>query len=372
MRILHIISSSGFFGAENVVLNIMGSIKNKGANPYLICLKNSGKPEPQIHLEARKQDIFTNVLSCRSRMDFRSIFRLRDFIREKDVQIIHTHGYKSNMYGLLASKISRVPIVATLHGWTGGGKKNIFYEKLDRRIVKGMDHLISVSPSITDWLKKLHINSEKISYIPNAVDTNKFSADNASDVRSELNIEGKIVIGVAGRLTAEKGHCYLIRAFKDVHSEIRGIKLLIVGSGDLREKLQQEAERSGVSEDVIFTGARKDMASIYKSMDMFVLSSITEGLPMVLLEAMSMGLPVVASRVGGIPHVISGENGIMVSPADPTELKEGIIRLLRDDKLRKTMGEKARSAVLERFSLDIFSQSYVNAYEYIVGKNGKN
>lgn len=367
MRVLQLISSSGFFGAENVLLNLGRLLKEHGNNPYLICLKNASKHGPEVHLQAQKQGLPSRVISCRHRLDIKVIKRIKDFIKQERIEVIHSHGYKSNFYGLIASKLSGVPIVATLHGWIGETKKSRFYEKLDKWIIRRMNHLVAVSPMICEELADLKLNGTPSTFVANGVDTEKFNPNKViGDVRKEFGLGDSLVIGAVGRLSQEKGHSYLINAFKNIYSQLPSAKLLIVGDGPLRDSLQPTVHSPQLKDKVIFAGKRDNLPAIYKSMDIFVLPSLKEGLPLVLLEAMSMRLPVIATKVGGIPYVMNKDEGILVSPGNIEELKSSILLLLKDSSLRRRMGEKAREKILSCFSLRSFYQKYIDIYKNVI------
>jgi len=366
MKILHVISSAGLYGAENVLLDLSDLLKKNGHNPSLICLKNMSKPDPQVHFEAKARGLESTIISCQSRFDLKALGRIKDLLRQEAIEIVHTHGYKSDFYGLIASKMAKVPVVTTLHGWTGHNKMVRFYEKLDLWMVKKMNHIVSASPAIVEHLKISGLDG-KASFVPNAVDTEKFAPDKGKrDLRNEFNLGDALVVGTVGRLSIEKGHIYLVKAFKEIRSAIPSIKLLIVGKGNLRQDLENEAKKLGIEKDVVFAGPQKDIPSAYGSMDIFVLPSLTEGLPLVLLEAMAMGLPVVATKVGGVPYVIDGKEGILVPPGNIEELKDAIISMARDANLRRSSGEEGRRKVLSVFSLEVFYQKYINVYKSVL------
>ncbi|MFC1632016.1 glycosyltransferase family 4 protein [Candidatus Omnitrophota bacterium] len=363
MKILHIISSSGFYGAEQVLLNLVSLLKEDGHKPYLICLKNRTKPDPQIHVQAQKQGISSKVVNCRHKLDLGAIKEIKQFVKQENIKIIHSHGYKSDFYGLIAAKLVRIPIVATLHLWTQETARDRFYEWLDKRLIKRMNHLIPVSPLINNQLKALKIADNKVTLIPNGIDVDKFnSARVNTNLRHRFGLNDDLVIGTVGRLAQQKGQTYLIKAFKEL-SGTKGLKLLIVGDGYLKESLHKEVKELGIENDVVFTGAQKDIEAAYNSMNIFVLPSINEGLPLALLEAMSMGFAVIATKVGAIPYVMQDRaEGMLVSPGSIKELKEAIFTLIKDSALRKQMGEKAREKVKSAFSLETFYQKYIEVY----------
>ena len=372
MRIVHIISSLGVFGAESVLLNIISALENNKDEPYLICLKNKNKLEPKIYTRAKEAGVPVKIISCINRFDVGAISLIVKFIKKRQIEVIHTHNYKSNMYGVIAAKFAKVPVVCTLHGWVAENSKVRFYEFIDRLIIRRMDHIVTVSPAIRKDIEISGINPKKITYIPNAVDVNRFSCSHkSSDLRQKLGLKNSLVVGAIGRLVPEKGHKYLLKAFKGISSAVPAAKLLMVGDGYLKDDLMAQAQNLGISDKVVFVGIQDDIVSVYEAIDVLVLSSLTEGLPLVILEAMSMKVPVVASAVGSIPYIINNGEGILVEPKNIEELERAMFVALHDKALGRRMGEKAREKVTTNFSLEIFSQNYINLYKRIAGGNLK-
>ena len=371
MRILHIISSKGVYGAENVVLSLMKMLKKEGIYTSMICLMNKNKPIPQIYKYAKKENLNVKTLTCRSKMDFSTVGEIKKIIINENIDIVHTHGYKSNLYGVLSAKLTGKPAVVTIHLWTKETRQVRFYEWIDKKLViKYADYIVAVSDLIHQELIQLGIKEKKAKYISNGIDTGLYSPleFNAS-FKQRLGIDNYFVIGVVGRLTYQKGHIYLLKAFRSISSNIPDVKLLIVGEGELKKKLIEEADKLKIGNKVVFLGYQEDMVSVYRAMDIFVLPSISEGLPLVLLEAMSMGLPVVATRVGGIPSVANNENGILVPPRNEKALKEAMLRLIEDESLRKDMGKKARGHIISYFSIKSTFNKYLTLYNSLANNN---
>ena len=192
---------------------------------------------------------------------------------------------------------------------------------------------------------------------------------NAERYRSELKLRPEIkVIGSIGRLTSEKGHRYLLEAFPAVLRKFPDSKLLLVGDGNLREKLLMRAKKLGITESVIFLGYKKDIKPLLSIMDIFVFPSLTEGFGMALLEAMAMGVPIIASKVGGIPEIIKeGETGVLVKPKSSSEIAEAIIKLLSEKEISHRMKARSKEEV-RRFSVEEMVRKYENLYISLVDR----
>ncbi len=370
MKVLNIISSSGFYGAESVVLGLMRELSKSGVDARLICLKSSDKADPDIHDRAAHNGVKSAVFPCRGKLDLKTISRIREYIVLEKIDVVHTHNFKSDVYGFIAAKLSSVPIIATAHGWTGEDNKVRFYELIDRMTIKYMDFIVAVSPAILAELCRRGINEKKTSFIPNAVDTGLFDPSLGDDsMREKMGLKNSLVVGTVGRLSPEKGQIDLLEAFREVSSHGAEIKLLIVGDGKLKDQLKDRAKDMGLEDKVIFAGKQTDMPSVYKCMDIFVLPSLTEGMPVALLEAMSMGLPNIATKVGAVPYVLDNDEGRLVPPGDVKELSKSMLDMVKDASLRSCLGKRARAKVAERFSLNYSSEEYLGIYKRVSEAN---
>ncbi|MBF0511869.1 MAG: glycosyltransferase, partial [Candidatus Omnitrophica bacterium] len=308
-KVLHLVSSNGIFGAEQVMLNLAGF--SEGVTPVIGALNNQHNSHLEIIDEARKRNIHTAVFESSGRIDLNTIKQIADFARQNSIDIIHTHNYKSNLIGGLAACLSRKKWVATVHGWTGTDAKLRLYEKIDALILKLTGHIICVSKPGYQQLLKRGLSSERLSVIPNGIDLEKFSRRlHNSRFKRDLN---DTVIAIVGRLSPEKGHEVLLKAMAQVIKKCPNVKLLVVGDGPMRNELEEQIQNLNLSHHVILTGIINDMPDIYGICDILVNASYTEGLPMSILEAMACKVAVVATHVGAVPEVIeSGKNGLLI------------------------------------------------------------
>jgi glycosyltransferase involved in cell wall biosynthesis/dTDP-4-amino-4,6-dideoxygalactose transaminase len=373
-KICHLISSSGLFGAEKVMLNIAEASNANGHRSWVIGLRNTQNPHEEVIEEAKKRNIPTQAIESRGRFDFSAVNRLTQFIKENNIGILHTHNYKANFIGLLAAKRAKIPIVATLHGYIGNGRKLRFYETLDRFILRYFNKVILVDDGLKKWFKNGSVKYEVINngikidgtqrHPSTALGAGKITR---SQVKTKLGIdENDLVIGTVGRLSEEKGHKYLIEAFAKLAKEFPDIRLLIVGDGELRKELEKLSETLGLKEKVTFVGFQEDVAQYYALMDIYVSPSLVEHFPMSILEAMSFGKAVVATDVGGTSKLIKKNAGILIKPASSEEIYTALLKLINAVELRKALGESARRFVKENFSLEKMLCSYRKVYKDVL------
>lgn len=276
---------------------------------------------------------------------------------------------------------SRLSVPAVL-GKIGGYRRVVTTEHLPmvERARRRMVVKILLSPAIdaivvhTQWNRRIlarkhHMPLRKIMVIPNgSPEPPEMSPQERIGLRAELGIApGEVVIAAVGRLTARKGHRFLLEALAHLQSE--PWRLLLVGEGEEDEALRAQAERLGLASRVRFLGYRSDAAGIIHCSDLLALASLLETQPLVITEAMASGLPVIATGIYGIPEIVEdGVTGRLVSAGEVQPLAAALRELIRDTALRERMGRAARRRYEERFTLEIMA---ARTYEVLAGDGGK-
>jgi len=370
MHILHLISSVGLFGAERVAIELSKSLKKTyQCEPIIGVIRNAYNPHEEILEEAKSSGINYAIFQCREQLDLKLVFSIREYIRKNKIDIIHCHGYKSNFYGLLASK-GQIPSVTTNHNWLTSHWKLKIYCILDSLWIRFFDRIVAVSKEVKKDMLRYKIPEEKIRVIDNGIALERFEkVVETKDIKNQLGFEENIrIIGTIGSLGMEKGHVYLLEAARQILDVIKGLKFLIIGDGPLRKQLEEKSEKLGIREHVIFMGRRKDIPELLMAMDIFVLPSIKEGLPVALLEAMAAKRPVIATKVGAIPKVIKNRDiGILVKPKDINELRDAVMNLINDPKRMELLAREGLNRVRMDFSADEMCKNYLKLYKGLTG-----
>lgn len=365
IRVLHLVSSGGLFGAERVILNL--ARRTKDALCYVGAVHNVHNPHLEVIDEAKSMGLPTAVFESRGQLDLGTVFRIKKFIVDAQIDIIHTHNYKSDLLGFWASRLVGIKWVGTNHVWHSTDGKLKFYETLDAFFLKFADKVTAVSQEIKDDLVHKGFKGEKVAVIDNGIDIGKFQHKmNAGELKRALfNLsEDSFVVVIVGRLAKEKGHDIFFRAAQGIIEKYPHIKFLVIGDGPLRSSLEIIVNDMGLSQNVIFAGIRNDMPHIYAMCDLMVNSSYIEGLPMTILEAMAAHVPVIATRIGAVPKVIDDQkNGIFLEAGDVDALAKAIVELMEDAPKRKRFADEAYQDVCERFSDDRMAQRYCEIYK---------
>ncbi len=369
MHVFHLISSLGFFGAENVLIQLTKELRHTDFSPLIGVFKNLHNPHVEVAEEAKRHNLTVEIFPCNGKLDLKTISLIREVLEKNGVDIIHTHGYKSNLYALASSFGKNISLITTCHNWLGDDRKMKFYAWLDKFFLNKFDKLIAVSDDVKREILKHEIQADKVLIISNGVELERFNNHkDPSYIYREFNIDpGCKIIGTVGRLTEEKGHIYILQATVKIMEQYPKVVLLIVGDGPLRNELQERVEDLGIRDKVIFTGMRSDTPELYSLMEFFILSSITEGLPVALLEAMASKKPVIATEVGAVPKVIQdGHSGLLVEPKDVEGLSKAIIDLLENPDQAAYLALNGYEEVTNEFSSQKMAERYVEVYKEVL------
>jgi glycosyltransferase involved in cell wall biosynthesis len=317
---------------------------------------------------ARELGLEVQLIPERRRFDVSVIPALRRIVAETKPDLIVTHSVKSHFILWRTRLWQTLPWVAFHHGYTTTDRKMRVYNRLDRWSLPKADQLVTVCQAFARELTAATgVSVDRIVVQHNSIRLRPAASDDAvRDLRTRLRIadDERIVLSI-GRLSREKAHVDLISAFKllrETHPEIKS-KLVIVGEGPERAKLEAGARPPGVQSDVIFTGQQSDVQPFYGVADVFVLPSHSEGSPNVLLEAMVAGVPIVATHVGGVPEIVeTNQSALLVPPNHPRELADAITRVLIETDLAPRLTSHASGIVATRFSPDEYVRCLLATY----------
>ena len=376
INIMHLRSgvrgSNVILGAEAVILHIISSIDRSRFQTVVASFKDPYVDSIPLLTEAKNIGIPVELVHQYGRFDIvTSVLRLKRLIKKYNIHILHCHEYKSDIIGYLSVLNSGVHLISTQHLWAGEALRARFYEFMDSLIIHSrvFEKIVAVSEEIKSTLLNNGIKEERISVISNGIDVDSYSNSfPPEDIRflAGTNADTRVVCCV-GRLSPQKGHRYLIEAAPKIIKEMPNVVFLFVGDGPLCAELKSLAGRMGLQEKIIFLGFRKDIASILKVSDLFVLPSLNEGTPMALLEAMASGKAIVSAEVGGVPELITnGENGILVKPMDSEGLEKAILYLLKNPSIATEFGAKAKEFAKKNLSSKAMTRKYENLYDNIV------
>ncbi len=371
IKVCHLAMGDLWAGAEVQLLALMKYLARLPGYEWTVILFNEGK----LADELRKLPVSLTVIPESHYNPLTIAYHVAKQLRQIRPDIVHTHKYKDSVLGALVARCLQVPrVVRVVHGMPEpfNGLKNLkmaLYSLADRFATRWfIDKVVAVSSDIERSLVQIY-GADRVVCIHNGIDLEAVRVTvQRSLKRTEWNIDDKtVLVGTVGRLVPVKGHATLLAALQILHETNPNVKLLLIGKGPLREHLEEEVKRRGLEQAVIFGGHQEQSYDFINMMDIFVLPSLHEGIPMVLLEALALTRPVIASRVGGIPEVVSqGVSGILVSPTDASELAIALREMIQDQPKSVELGLAGRRQVEHEFDASLMANRTAAMYQALL------
>jgi glycosyltransferase involved in cell wall biosynthesis len=359
-------------GPEKTILNSPRFLEPYGYRALCVYMHPPGDPGfEELRVKARQLDAPLVGIEDRGPWDVRVVRRLLEICRRERVSIWHGHDYKSNAIGLLLRRFWPMTLVSTVHGWGVLTGRTPFYNKIDRVCLRWYDRVIAVSDDLMQACLDAGTRPERCQVIENAIDTQEWSRRmTPQESKRRLGFDpNRLLVSAVGRLSDEKNFDGLIRAADRLWREGLDFDLIIVGEGDRRPALESLIRQLDRSDRVRLLGFRSDTVDLYQAMDVFVLGSLREGLPNVVLEAMAMEVPVVATRVAGVPRLVTDrQEGLVVPPGDETGLADALGQMLRQPELREQMRQAARRKIETHYSFERRMEKMRKVYDDILGR----
>jgi glycosyltransferase involved in cell wall biosynthesis len=295
---------------------------------------------------------------------------LEDFIKENEISIIHSNTNYDRTAGALAAKFSGIPHVTTNHSFHSI-KYNLTHWYRNQYMT---DHFIVDGQCTMDLLTtEDKINKDKISLIHLGMDPepNKRDMKLRHKIRNDFGINDDIIlIGNVARMVPFKGQEYLIKAFPEVMKHFPKTKLMIVGDGELNDKLRKLTKTLKIEKNTIFTGFREDMQALYSSFDIYAHTSVEGGgetFPYAVLHALAQGLPIVVTSVGDVPAMVRNEiNGFVVPNKDIKGISDKLLILTGDSKKRIEMGKESHKLLLKEFTVEKMTSKIEKVYYKVI------
>ena len=371
LRLLAIIEAYSITGPARNLLGFIEQAERENVSATIVTYTR-GEPDNLFITTARRQGIPVETISESGPFDPRILRSLNAIVERVRPDIIQTHAVKSHFLARLAGLPRRAPWIAFHHGYTWPTRKARLYNQLDRWSLRGAAKVLTVSQPFCDELAAIGVARHRIQVIHNAIPAGWGSAacepEQVASLRLKTGIPaGRKVILIVGRLSREKDHLTLLAAVHQL-SRTLDVHLLIVGDGPERQRIEQTIRQLGLEDRVTLTGQQPSAQPWYGIANIAVLSSLSEGSPNALLEAMATGVPVVATRVGGIPEIVTHEeSALLVQPANVAQMEGAIRRLLTDTNLATALKKQSHQRIAERHAPEARMQRLVSVYRELLG-----
>jgi glycosyltransferase involved in cell wall biosynthesis len=361
VKILHVVNSLDPGGMENGVVNMAIALEARGFEMHVACLERRGAFADRLPHPNRVE-----VLGKNGGFSPRAVLRLACSIRRLRPGVVHSHNLGALIYTALATGGGRLATVIQ------GEHSRLTPEELTPRRLRQRHSLYracravhTVADPMREELLTLGFPAEKISVIPNGVDTARFAPGDRDVARRKFGLPADAVcLGIVGRFGPFKRHAVLLDAFDDIASRFPGARLVIAGTGGSEEAATRtRAAASPHAARIHWLGFQGDPSPCYRALDLLVIPSVNEGLSNVALEALASGVPVLANLGCGHEHVFaSGQEGIIADLSTPTLLATELSSLIATPERLVDLGKKARTRVLGHFSLGSMADAYAALY----------
>ncbi|CAN5738610.1 glycosyltransferase [soil metagenome] len=359
-------------GAEQVVLDLTRAQAEAGAEVHLLAILGEGDTDHPF-LEGVDAAVHVHPAHLPHRAYLQERRSIRERIRALGVPVVHTHGYRADVLGGSAARAEGVPLVGTVHGFTGGDARNRFYEWLQRRAYAKFDRVVAVSEVLASELGELSIDPARIVTIGNARSRPDDLAEPEVARRRLGAPQDAFHVGWIGRMSPEKAPDIMLEALRIVagRGRVPGLHATMIGDGRERAALVARTAALGLADRVRWPGGIAGAASLLRGFDVVAMSSRTEGTPIVALEAMITGVPLVATRVGGIPALAGEKAALLVSSEDAEALAAAIESGHQDPLAARQRADAARTRMDRVASPARWAEQYLDLYRGIPMPKGK-
>ncbi|WP_417521368.1 glycosyltransferase [Marinobacter sp.] len=371
LRVLQFITPAGFYGAERWVLALANNINRDDVICDLAVTRESPNQDLSVaEYYPRSDGQRVHYLDMNGRFDFRVVSQLCKVIRDNNIDVIHTHGYKSDILGLLAAKRSGIACVSTPHGFSGNvGFKLATFIRIGTHMLRYFDRVVPLSEELMDDMKRFKVPEARTSFIRNGVDLKEIDAALASLPQAKATDQESPIIGFIGQMIPRKGIPDLIEVFDQIHQTQPNLRLQLLGDGSQRSELEQQAAKLSSVNAIEFLGFRSDRLELLSKFSLFVMTSSLEGIPRCMMEAMAVGIPVVAYDIPGVDQLVEhGKTGLLAPFGDKTALAACCKQVLEDPELAATLSQNAREIVHARYSAARMADEYEALFRELTGK----
>jgi glycosyltransferase involved in cell wall biosynthesis len=358
-QVAHVIAPAQTGGAETVVL----ALATAAADRCWVAALNQEGTSLALVDALRRRGVVVDEINCGRRRYFAEVRALERRLRARGARLVHTHVYHGDWVGYLAARRVGLPVVATVHGFTGGDLKNRLFQSADRWLLRRFDAVIAVSSPLYEFLAHSGVPRDRLHLVQSGLMRVEASATRAQ-ARQALELPpDERVIGWVGRLSPEKGPDLFLQALAGEHL---GAGAVVIGDGPEGERLGALARTLGLREPALtLLGYRPEAARLLPAFDVLALTSRTEGTPIVLLEAVAAGVPIVCFATGGIPDLLDRDCAWLVAPGDLNALRAALKNALADPEEATRRADRARTKLEDRLDSDRWIRRVWDVYRRV-------
>jgi len=371
IKVLQFICSTGFYGAERWILALAKNLPKDSVPCDLVVTLEDNSKDLELVKEYRKQDIGQVFeVPMRHKFDLSVVNKLAKIIKDNGYDVIHTHGYKSDILGVLAAKKAGIRSVVTPHGFENAEDLKLrLFIWAGNKMMKYANVVVPLSKALCEDVKGFGVKHSKIKYVQNGVDLSEVEEQKVKD--NKLISEGDAKrIGFVGQMISRKNIRDILDIFDTLAEKHPNITLHLLGDGESRAELEEHTKSLNHKNRIEFMGYRDDRLELLQSFDLFVMTSTLEGIPRCLMEATAMGIPVAAYNIAGVDQLIEHEETGLLAPFGEKEtLATYWEDLLFDEEKAKKLSDNACEFVNENYAGKRMATEYIEVFKQLL--NGK-
>ena len=361
---MQFICPTGFYGAERWILALAKHLDPKQIRCDLALTSEPTNKDLELTRQYKKLGLSTFEIAMRGKFDRSVISNLAKLVSDKEIDVIHTHGYKSDIIGLLVARKTGIPCVITPHGFSSGMDFKLrVFNWVGCKALRYATRVVPLSTQLVSDCDRLGVPKNKIVYIQNGVDLTEVEAQ----IKPERGPDDEKRVGFIGQLISRKNVIDLLDIFDALHAKHPKTRLVILGDGAQRNELEAHAQTLSSRGAIDFLGFRNDRLELLKSFDLFAMTSSLEGIPRCLMEAQAAEIPVAAYDISGVDQLVThGETGLLAPLGNKEQLLADWETILFDPATAKRLAGAAKSYVYEHYSAQRMAHEYTTLFQEVV------
>jgi glycosyltransferase involved in cell wall biosynthesis len=360
VKVLHVHKIAGVGGSERHLLTLLPALRERGVDARFLGLDVEGTDAARFYRGLDAVDVPHAHVRCTVDASPRMARDVVRAVRRERPDLVHTHLVHGDVYGAIAAAAARMPYLSTRHN----DDRYLLgpFRYVDRAFARGARRLIAISDAVRRFLERAGHDRRKLVTVHYGLDELPDAPTEVTPEQAGVPADAPLVLAV-GRLTEQKDHATLLRAFARTRTTHPAARLALLGIGPLEAETRSLVQELGLDGAVLLPG-RLEIRDWLDRADAFAHSSRWEGFGMVVLEAMLAGLPVAATRVSAVPEVVAdGETGLLVEPGDVEALAAALDTLLADPARARELGEAGLRRAREHFSVARMTERTLAVYE---------
>lgn len=366
IRVLETIRQGKIGGGESHVLDLVKTMDNELFEPVVLSFTDGPMVQALTAI-----GVPVHVIASEKAFDISIWKKVRAFLTEQRIDIVHVHGTRANTNVMWAARRLGLPLIYTIHGWSFHDGLNPLIKRVRIAAEKYITRKAQVNICVSDSNRETGIKTfgrfDSV-VIKNGVNPVKFNPGaEYPDVKAAYGIPAdQLVIGYIARMTLQKDPVGMLEGFSLALQQYPDMKLLMIGEGELKEAALEAARRLNITDHVIFDNFRQDVPAVLNGVDIYCLPSLWEGFPIGVLEAMAMGKAVIASDVDGTREAVTdGDNGLLVPAKNSETLAAAIVKLAKDKTLRGQLQQRAMDTIRSKYTVSGMTRQIEKIYQQL-------